>query len=362
MHDSYARVLALSTVLTLSACGGGGGGSNPSTSSNNSGGGNTTVQALTSTCQAAVPSTAMLAIAASGGVASASLTISGATVSLNYAASTLNNERALATQAIIATSSDGTCAFTATNQAQGLKLALASSRLGLAYDPSSGEPVLLLGSLNSTISDLAGTYNMVRYQRDVDTTNQNAVSTRTSYATFVVNGDLTWALYKNADASGTATATGTLETDGVTGRLLLVTGSGSSRIERGSVFLSGSGGERILAVAEHDPSNDGLTPTSGLFIGTPQAAWSTFSTAVAGSYVTNSTDPSTQVLSVSGLTLTPAGRSAVTATADSPIQGLLTAQSTNQVLLRDGLIAVINNETTTSGTTGYLQLGVVAQP
>jgi hypothetical protein len=304
----------------------------------------------------------MLAIAASGGVASASLTLSGPTVSLNYAASTVNSERALPTNAIIATSSDGSCSFTATNQAQGLKLALASSRLGMAYDPSTGEPVLLLGSLNTDTSALAGTYNMVRYQRDVDTTNNNAVSTRTSYATFVINSDQTWALYKNADASGTATATGTLEADSVTGRLLLVTGSGSTRIERGSVFLSGSGSERILAVAEHDPSNDGLTPTSGLFIGTPQAAWSTFSASVAGTYQTNSTDPSTKALSVSGLSLTPAGGSAITATADSPIQGLLTAQSNNHVLLRDGLIAVVNNETTGATTSGYLQLGVVPQP
>lgn len=343
------RILALSTAFFLSACGGGSGSTtNPAT-------------ALTPSCQAAVPGSALLAISASGGVASARLTTSGPTVSLNYVGSTVNNERVLATQAITATSSDGTCAFTARHQASGLQLVLASSRLGVAYDPSTQEPVLLLGGLNTDTAALAGRYNMVRYQRDVDTTNGNAVSTRTSYATFVVHSDLTWALYKNADASGTATATGTLEADSLTGRLLLVTGSGASRIERGSVFLSGTGAERLLAVAEHDPSNDGLTPTSGLFIAAPQVAWSTFSAAVAGRYVTNNTDPSTQVLTVAGLALTPAGRSAITATADSPIQGLLTAQETNHVLLRDGLIAVVNNETTLMGNAGFLQLGVMAQ-
>lgn len=354
------HLLVLSTALLLSACGGGGDNDNDD-SNNASSPPDTTVTALTTTCQAIVPSLAMLAISASGGVASANLTTSGPTVSLNYAASTVNNERALATQAVIAKSSDGACEFTANNQANGLKLVLASSRLGVAFDPSNQEPVLLLGGLNADTSALAGSYNMVRYQRDVNTANNNAVSTRTSYATFIVNSDLTWALYKNADASGNATATGTLEPDSLTGRLLLVTGSGGSRIERGSVFLSGSGSERILAVAEHDPSTDG-NPTSGLFIATPQAAWNTFSTAVAGRYVTNSTDPSAQVLNVSGLNLTPAGRSTVIATADNPIQGLLTAQGTNHVLLRDGLLAVINNETTGSTTSGFLQIGVTAQP
>lgn len=344
-----ARILAMSTGLLLSACGGGGGSEAPGT-------------ALTSTCRAALPGSPMLAISASGGVASASLSASGSTVSLNYVGSTFNNERVLATQSITATSSDGACAFTASNQANGLKLALASSRLGVAYDPGTQEPVLLLGGLNADTAALAGTYNMVRYQRDVDTTNNNAVSTRTSYATFIIHSDLTWALYKNADGSGAATATGTLEADDRTGRLLLVTGSGASRIERGSVFLSGTGAQRLLAVAEHDPSNDGLTPTSGLFIGTPQAAWDSFSASVAGRYVTNSTDPFTQVLTVSGLSLAPEGGFPVAAEADSPIQGLLAAGGGSQVLLRDGLMAVITNEVTLNGNDGFLQLGVIAQP
>lgn len=349
LHHRAMLTTGLTLAALLAGCGGGG------SSNDNTG---PTVSALTSTCQAIIPSGNMVAIAAKGGVGSATLDVNMTTLALTITASTLNNEKPIFSQVLMATSATGSCSFKA-NTSSGPRVLLANKDLGVAYRQDTQEPVLLLGNVSTSIASMAGTYNMVRYQQD--TAANNTTSTRTSYATFVVNTNGSWSLYKNAGVSDTATASGTLELDGTTQRLLLVTGSGGTRVERGSVFLSGSGSARILAVAEHDPG-DAEGSTSGLFIGVPQAAWSTFSSSVAGTYVTNTTDPSGSSIAVSGLTLTPSGSAAITATADSPIQGLLTALSTNYVLLRSGLLALISNETNGATTSGYLELGVIPQP
>ena len=311
--------------------------------------------ALTANCSGAIPSSGMVAISANGDVANASFTVTGRDLRVSFSGSRVAYERQFTDGTLSVKSNNGSCLFNETTSS-GRSVALASPRLGYAFHPVSKIPVLLLGDIQTDVADAAGTYSMVRYQVD-QPRNGGAPALRTSYATFVIQNNGSWSFYKNGGTSSALTATGTLEKDTASNRILFVTGSGSSRVVRGTVFVSGQGDSKILAFAENDPG-DAEGSVSGLFIAVSQVATSIFGSLNNGAYSTYSTDGMSDTLTLSSTTITPQGKSPIAISPDQPVAGLYTARSNNYFMARSGLFAVVSNEAGIDSG-GYIEIGVI---
>ena len=311
--------------------------------------------ALTANCSGAIPSSGMVAISANGDVANANFAVSGRELRVSFSGSRVAYERQFTDGTISVKSNNGSCLFNETTSS-GRSVALASHRLGYAFHPVSKIPVLLLGDIQTDVADAAGTYSMVRYQVD-QPRNGGTPALRTSYATFIIQANGSWSFYKNGGTGSTLTATGTLEKDTTSNRILFVTGSGGSRVVRGTVFVSGQGDSKILAFAENDPG-DAEGAVSGLFVAASQVATSFFGSLNNGAYSTYSTDGVSDTLTLNSTTITPLGKSPISISPDQPITGLYTAKGNNYFLARSGLFAVVSNETGIDSG-GYVEIGVI---
>ena len=311
--------------------------------------------ALTANCSGAIPSNSMVAISANGDVANASFTVTGRDLRVSFSGSRVAYERQFTDGTLSVKSNNGSCLFNETTSS-GRSVALASPRLGYAFHPVSKIPVLLLGDIQTDVADAAGTYSMVMYEVD-QPPNGGAPALRTRYGTFVIQNNGSWSFYKNGGTSSALTATGTLEKDTASNRILFVTGSGSSRVVRGTVFVSGQGDSKILAFAENDPG-DAEGSVSGLFIAASQVATSSFGSLNNGAYSTYSTDGVSDTLTLNSTTITPLGKSPISISPDQPIAGLYTARSNNYFMARSGLFAVVSNETGIDSG-GYIEIGVI---
>lgn len=331
--------LTTTAGLVLTACGGGGNSASSSASSSSS-----------TACSTGNRS-GLVAVGLYGDVGTASVTGGGAQISTNFGTSTARTLIAdSAAPGVCADASGG--ATMRTGFVPGGATGMTHATIG-AID----QPVFLLSgsTLATNLGGLAGTYNLLRYQKDTPTAGGTA-TTRSSYATMVIDNSGNWYFCKNVGScsSVTATGSGTLNLQsGSTDRFDLVANS----IRRGTVFLAGTGGARVLAVGEDD-QGDPNSRVRGLWIGAPQAAWA----ANDGNYTLNTTDFGKDSLRIAGTVIT--ANSTIAAAANTPLQGLLTATSTggdNNYIIQSsaGLMVTANNTGNSFGTgPGYFSFGV----
>lgn len=355
MMKSFQLVLSTLSISILAACGGGSDDNDQNIKNSN------TAQ-LSAGCAEAIPSQDLIAITVGGDIGRAKFKTNETILTIEYTPSGISGENWFHNRTLEIQSIDGSCHFMATGtEAKGQTVSLASNRLGVASHPVWMTPVLLLGDIRTDIADAAGTYSMVRYQIDQPRDN-TAPAYRSSYATFVIDDKGGWSFYKNGDINSALTATGNIEKDQDSGRMLLVTGSGADRVVRGKVFVSGTGDSKLLAFAENDPG-DAEGSVTGLWVAAPQVPYSSFSGQIDGKYMTYNNDPlpEQKPITVKGTTFTVDGKKTITAIADQPITGLLTAtlDQPNYALVRSNLFAVISNENYPDNSGGYLEIGVI---
>lgn len=211
-------------------------------------------------------------------------------------------------------------------------------------------PALLISSPESELSNLAGTYNVLRY-----TTETTSATTVTSdYMTFNVDGAGNWQACPNAAYSATCGGpTGTLSAN-VGGGFDIVMGG----ITVGRMLAKVSGLSKVFVVSINNNSNPSDLIT-GMWLGSLNASF--VSGADDGAYVTESTDPASNVITISGLT-GHASDSTSTAmlTANEPVQGTFSINGGEPtadigILSSLGLYAAI---TPAAGSSAYMQFGV----
>ena len=335
------------SALALTACGGGGG----------SGGGNSnTVAQTTSACT--ISGGPFVAISLTGQVGQAQFSNGGSTLTYSsYPSSFTNNTLSGSLDLIQDPNNTGVCMdkVSATNS---MRTTIQSSGIiGISHATVNGtdEPVILLAQsalASNSVSNLAGTYDLLRYQTDTT----NGGETRSSYATLSVSNS-GWSMCKNTPSCSSPTATGTFNP---------LAGSSvefefaSGGLVRGDSFIVNDGASQILVTAEHD-TGSGLV--QGLHFGLAQAPWSPLS----GPYAVNTTDGVAQQTIVYGRSaVSGSGSTPVPLTTDSPIQGLATATAADGVTL-DYLLAspsgllvdVSNTGNNFTGGPGFLAFGIV---
>lgn len=330
-------------LSVVAACGGGGGG--------DAGTAATPSSATPGSCSMG-NRTGLVAVGLYGAVGTAQVSSGGGLLSTTFGGNTAS--RGLATDAgFVGACADSTGSAT-------MRTAFANDgKVGTTHASIGGsdQPVLLVdgGSLATSLAALAGTYNVLRFQKDTPTAGGSA-ATRSSYATMVVDGSGNWYFCKNTAAActlGSSNGSGTLNLKaGSTDRFDLVAGG----VTRATVFLSVNGANKVLVAGEYD-AGDPTALVTGLWIGAPRAAWA----AHDGSYMLNSTDLNQSALTLTGTAIAPAN---VTATADQPLQGLLTATpggGDDNYLLQTagGVLVTANNTGNNFGAgPGYFSFGV----
>lgn len=337
----YGVVLAL--ALSVSACGGGGGGDdNPSSSSSSS-------SSSAANCATGNRSK-LVAVGLYGEIGTASVTNGGAQISITTGSTTY-------TRNLKADSATNVCADT--DSSKTMRTAFTSQgQVGMSFANISGvdQPVFLMNgsTLATSVASLQGTYNLLRYQKDIPTSG-GASTTRSSYATMVIDNAGAWYFCKNTSSctSGTATGSGTINVNGSNSdRFDLV----ASSVTRATAFLSSNGGSKVLVMAEDD-QGDPNSRVRGIWIGVPRAAWA----ANDGSYTLNTTDMAKNSLSMASNVIT--ANSTITATIDTPLQGLLTATTSGDdnyiIQTAAGLMVTANNTGNNfSGGPGFYSFGV----
>lgn len=333
-------IVAWGLAAVLTACGGGGGGGDSSTPSS------------TSACATGNRS-GLVAVGLYGDVGTASVTGGGAQISITAGGSTSSRSLNADSVTKVCADSSGSSTMRTAFTSQG--------QVGMSHATiaSVDQPVFLVdgGTLAGSLAALAGTYNVLRFQKDTPT-GGGSPATRSSYATMVVDGSGNWYFCKNTSAActlGAATGSGTLNLQaGSADRFDLVAGG----VTRGTLFLSSNAGSKVLVVGENDAGGAGAVVT-GLWVGAAQVAWA----ANDGNYMLNSTDASKSALGMASQVLTVNG-STIVATVDSPLQGLLTATASggdqNYIIQTSaGLMVTANNAGNNTGAgPGYFSVGV----
>jgi hypothetical protein len=339
----FSSFLAIAAMcMALVACGGGG--------SDSSAAPNTDNTPVPSAC--AIASTdPLLALSLNGVVGSAQF--SGGGSQLNYSGG-LTGALALVKDGSSAACLDSSSSNTNTNMTTAMQTGV--SGLGISHVTVAGvnQPALLLNTnglaSNGSVSTLQGNYVVLRYQKDTS----GGVQIRMSYAAFSIDGSGNWSMCKNTAICSTPTATGNFAATAGSSTAFDLSSSG---LVRAKAYLMGTGVNRVLVVAENDSGGNGVV--TGLWLGTPQAAWS----PVAGSYVMNSSDGTQKPMSVS-LQNAVVGAQNHALTADSPITGVATTTASNGninylVSSPAGLVVTGNNDANNfANGPGYFSFGV----
>ncbi len=338
-------------AVALTACGGGGG-------SGGSGGGNSnTVAQTASACT--ISGGPFVAISLTGQVGQAQFSNGGSTLTYSsYPSSFTNNTLSGSLDLVQDPNNTGVCmdSGSATNS---MRTTIQSSGIiGISHAKVNGadEPVVLLAQsalVSNSLSNLAGTYDLLRYQTDTT----NGGQTRSSYATINVSNGGAWSMCKNAPSCSSPTATGSF---GPLAGSNVEFEFASAGLVRGDSFVVNDGASQILVTAEHD-TGSGLV--QGLHFGLAQAPWSPLS----GPYAVNTTDGVAQQTIVYGSSaVSGSGPTPVPLTTDSPIQGLATATAADGVTLNyliaspSGLLVDVSNTGNNFGSgPGFLAFGIV---
>ena len=340
-----AMGVLLAAVIALAGCGGDDGGSGAATSGGNGSGGSG--GGVSPTACASIPvvasSTRYLGVLPTGDVAefhfdtaarSGSYTVSGVTSNV-----TLVRD-------------DTTCSFT-TSATGTLRTSFLSNGLAVSAAGVSGVvlPALLVNAPESNLATVAGTYNVLRYEQD----QQGSGSIRSAYATFNVDVSGQWGLCPAAAYSvACGGPTGSLSPNADGGFDLVANGATIGR-----VLPKATASSKVLIVAINDTS-DPTGAVHGMWIGASNDAF--VAGADDGVYVTNTTDKSTALLTLAGLTDKPDSRpTAAPILPNQPVQGvfsIVTGEPTNDIgiVTVDGLYADITQSTDQS--TSFMRFGV----
>ena len=247
------------------------------------------------------------------------------------------------------TQDSATCSYTG-SQTGALKTSFLPNGLGVTAVAYSGTtmPVFLITNPESDITKLAGTYNVLRYTTEVTA---NTVVT-SDYATFNVDNSGNWALCPNeAFTTNCGGPSGSLSAHNGGGFDIILNGSGVGRL-----LVNDVGASKVMVVAISNPisQNDIVT---GMWVGATNDAF--VSGANDGTYITDTTDPEADVITVAGLSASTGSQSA-TLIANNPAQGMFTV-STGQTPQNVGFVSSLGLFATTSQATGagaFLQFGV----
>lgn len=332
------RLLAVVVLaLMLTACGGGGSSYSSSTAGAGSGG---TSSAACTASPVILSTTKFLGVLPTGKVGewhfdtaarSSSYSVDG-----SNAAPTLIRD-------------DASCTYTSGGT---LKTSFVSGGVAVSSATVAGVslPALLIADPESSLSNVASTYNVLRYEKDL----QGTGSVKSSYATFNVDTAGSWRLCPAGAFSASCT--------GPTGTLTSNAGGGFDVVAGGAVvgrmLAKVSGVSRVFVVSIADTS-DPAGSVYGMWIGSTNDAF--VSGANDGVYVTNTTDASTSMLTLAGLTAKPEARpTAAPILADNPVQGafaIVTGDPTNDVGIVSslGLYADIAQAT---GASAFMRFGV----
>lgn len=247
---------------------------------------------------------------------------------------------------------DTTCSFTASATGS-LRTSFLSNGLAVSVaGVSSGVwPAMLVNAPESNLATVAGTYNVLRYEQD----QQGSGSIRSAYATFNVDVSGQWQLCPAAAYSAACGGpTGSLSPNADGGFDLVASG-----VTIGRVLPKATASSKVLIVAINDTS-DPTGAVHGMWIGASNDAF--VAGADDGVYVTNTTDKTTALLTLSGLTDKPDTRpTAAPILANQPVQGvfsIVTGDPTDDVgiVTVDGLYADITQSSDQS--TSFMRFGV----
>lgn len=337
----FSSFLAIGAMcMALVACGGGGSDSSTASKTDNT--------PVASACTIA-STDPMLAVSLNGAVGSAQF--SGGGSQLTYSGGLTGSF------ALVKDGSSAACLdSTSSNTSMATAMQTGASGLGVSHVTVAGvnQPALLLNTnglaSNGSVSTLQGNYVVLRYQKDTSGGGQ----IRMSYAAFSIDGSGNWSMCKNTASCSTPTATGSFAATAGSSTAFDLSSSG---LVRAKAYLMGTGANRVLVVAENDSGGNGVV--TGLWLGTPQSAWS----PVAGSYVMNSSDGIQNPLSVS-LQNVVVGSQNHALTADSPVTGVATTTASNGninylVSSPAGLVVTGNNDANNfANGPGYFSFGV----
>ena len=324
-------------ALLLAACGGGGSSDNSPMAGSGAGG----TSSANCTARPVIPATTkFLGVLPTGKVGEWHFDTAARTSSYTVDGSTANQ---------VLTPDDASCTYTSGGT---LKTSFVGSGLAVSSAPVAGVnlPALLIAAPESSLSNVAGTYNVLRYEKD----SQGAGSVKSSYATFKVDAAGSWRLCPAVAFSASCT--------GPTGTLTSNAGGGFDVVAGGAVvgrmLAKASGVSRVFVVAIADTS-DPAGSVYGMWIGSANDAF--VSSVNDGVYVTNTTDASTSMLTLAGLTARPETRpAAAPILADNPVQGMfaiVTGDPTNDVGMVSG-IGLYADIAQATGTSAFMRFGV----
>ena len=331
------RLLVVVLSLVLTACGGGGSSDSSSSAGTGSGG----ASSANCTASPVIPATTkFLGVVPTGKVGEWHFDTAARTSSYSVDGSSATP---------VLTRDDASCTFTTGGT---LKTSFLSVGLAVSSATVAGVnlPALLIADPESSLSNVAGTYSVLRYEKD----SQGTGSVKSSYATFKVDSAGSWRLCPVAAFSASCT--------GPTGTLASNAGGGFDVVAGGMVvgrmLAKVSGVSRVFVVSIADTS-DPAGSVYGMWIGSSNDAF--VSGANDGVYVTNTTDAGTSMLTLAGLTAKPEARpTAAPILANNPVQGafaIVTGDPTNDVGIVSslGLYADIAQAT---GTNAFMRFGV----
>ncbi len=328
--ETRKLVLALlCSPFALGACGGGGGGGGAgATGSGNTGatGSNNSSGQQTASACTVTDTGPFVAVSLTGQVGQAQFTSGGAVLTYgSYPSSFPGNSLSGTLDLIQDPNHTGVCMDQGGANGSMRTVVQANGVIGISHAVVNGtdEPVVLLEESalvpNTSMANLAGTYDLLRYQTDTT----NGGETRSSYVTFTVSGSGAWSMCKNAPTCSTPTASGTFNALAGSSNEFEFAAAG---LVRGDSFIVNDGAAQILVNAEHD-TGSGLV--QGLHFGMAQAAWNPLSAP----YAVNTTDATSQQVIVYGSAVSGSGSSPIALTTDSPITGLATATAADGVTL-----------------------------
>ena len=343
------RLLALSVAFSLVACGGdGGSGSSPSPSPTPA-----PTPAPTPPAPSPGPSacagspvvtnaTTYLGVVPTGDVGQWQFDTANLSSSYNVAGSF--DHPAL-------TADTATCSYTTLNSGS-LHTAFLSNGLALSTASVGGitYPAVLVASPESSLANIAGTYDVLRWTREVLNT---IGTTTTDYATFNVDSSGNWALCPDAAYSSTCGGpSGTLTANSAGGFDIVLGGQTVGRL-----LAKVSGASKVFTAAISNTANPSDTIV-GMWVASSNASF--VSGTNDGKYIVNGTDTTTSVITIAGLTGS-AGTSTQTLVANSPVQGLfsIAGVAPNDIGLISSL-GLFASVTPTNDQNVFLSVGVKA--
>lgn len=346
-HNNKKLLAALGLAALLAACGGGSSSSGGSNNNNgngglvDSGGGSNSGQPAAACAGSPVATTATTyyGVTPAGQVG---------TWTFDTAARTASYQVGATTGTLTLTRDDTSCTYTSASTGAlrtafvGTGVAVSTAAVG-----GTGTGALLLANPETTLANVAGTYNVVRFETDAS---GPAVSQRSSYATLQLNAAGAWQMCPGAAFSaGCGGPSGTLGANGAGGFDLV---SGGATL--GRVFIKVSGTQKVLLTAFSDAG----ASVTGMWVGTGNSAFA--AGANDGVYVTNTAEATTSLLTLAGLTVKPQARpTAAAILADQPVTGafeIVTGDPVNDVGLVSGL--GFYADITQSTTDAFIRFGV----